>query len=230
MSKRCLICGKGINFQISWQFIIAYQPLPQEDICLPCLHSFKRIKSKQRCENCLKKLINENECSDCQHFKKIYPHLSQRHIALFEYNDFAQEWMKLLKVKGDLRVGKAFAPFVHRIGRKHFSGHVIVPVPSSPQSMNRRGFNHLEILLKGKSCKDLLLHKGLGGPKQSQKTKRERLKSPQPFQLNESITLPKNCPLLIVDDIYTTGTTTYHAKQLLYANHYTKVKSLSVFR
>ncbi len=65
---------------------------------------------------------------------------------------------------------------------------------------------------------------------QSEKSREERLQMTQPFELKVSKEKIRNQRVLLVDDVYTTGRTLFHAAELLYKNGAETVKSLTFAR
>ncbi len=60
-----------------------------------------------------------------------------------------------------------------------------------------------------------LLEKKLNNAPQSEKSRQERLAAPQAFRATENMTKIKNQKVLLVDDVYTTGRTLFHAAEIL---------------
>ncbi len=95
-----------------------------------------------------------------------------------------------------------------------------------------RGFNQVEGLLEfaGVKYTPALIHCGTG-EKQSSKNRKMRMLSPQPFKLNEvfqdSI---KGKSVILVDDIYTTGRTFFHAADCLLKNGAQSIETFSISR
>lgn len=154
----------------------------------------------------------------------------------------AKNYMKEYKFQGDLMLGNLFNKELRKILSAYQKTHLISPIPISKLSFEQRGFNQVELILQniGISYKELLIHKGTG-PNQSSKSRQERLMAPQFFDLNteikEEILATKK--ILIIDDVYTTGRTILHAKDIIYRNKeqlYLKdkinieIESFSLFR
>ena len=64
---------------------------------------------------------------------------------------------------------------------------------------------------------------------QSHKSRQERLATPQPFGYCGPADLERK-NILLVDDIYTTGSTLYHARELLLAHNCGCVRSVTLAR
>lgn len=90
-------------------------------------------------------------------------------------------------------------------------GYTIVSVPLSEERLAERGFNQVEGLIEGIPYRDIFEKRDI--EKQSSKTREERLSQDNAFYLKEGINLPDK--IIIVDDIYTTGSTLYQMVQLL---------------
>lgn len=100
---------------------------------------------------------------------------------------------------------------------------IIVPIPTAHSHIRQRGFDHLEIIAR-------LLSQQRGWPvvhlleRSSAKTQHRLNKSERQqearsaFRINEDIKINPTTPLLILDDIITTGSTISSAAQILAHN------------
>ncbi|MBS9335611.1 ComF family protein [Fructobacillus sp. M1-13] len=93
----------------------------------------------------------------------------------------------------------------------------VIAIPISSERLAQRGFNQVApfIPIQVPSCRPLRLKKQ---PKrdQSSKSRKERMESSQPFELEpDALKVVKGKRLLIIDDVYTTGRTLHHASALL---------------
>ena len=79
------------------------------------------------------------------------------------------------------------------------------------------------------SYDSVLEHVG-SGPNQASKKRQERLSSKQPFQVREARRSSLPPAVLLIDDVYTTGRTIYHAKEALLNAGINNIGSLSIFR
>jgi len=104
----------------------------------------------------------------------------------------------------------------------------LVPIPLSPQRLYERGFNQSAALIHeaGFTVTELL-HR-IHSEKQSKKSRFDRIHFHQVFQpLNLHI---ENKKIILIDDIYTTGSTLYHAAKVLKAGGAASVCSLTLAR
>lgn len=61
----------------------------------------------------------------------------------------------------------------------------------------------------------MVVKKKVDTPAQAKKTKEERMLMPQPFEVNVDKTKIINKEIILVDDVYTTGRTMFHAAECL---------------
>ena len=143
------------------------------------------------------------------------------------YNDFLKEIIARYKFRGDYILAKAFSLFIkERLKDKHFD--YLVPIPLSGERLYERGFNQSAALIHeaGYTAKELLQR--IHSEKQSKKSRQERIHQKQVFEL-----LPadiKNKSILLIDDIYTTGSTLYHAAKVLKTGGAASIYSLTLAR
>ena len=105
----------------------------------------------------------------------------------------------------------------------------LVPIPVTNHTMRTRGFNQVTGLIENVQYTELIKHREKQKVTQSKKDRQSRLKTKQPFFLDKDINL-RGRKVLLVDDIYTTGRTLYHAAELCYQNGCKRVQSLSLAR
>ncbi|MBS4223202.1 ComF family protein [Bacillus sp. FJAT-49682] len=219
--NHCLYCDTFIQSEISWQklFFPCVEPL----LCKACLESLQPITG-DTCEKCSRSLdglspeyIKGKMCTDCSRWEQDarWKGILEKNISLFIYNDFLKEILARYKFRGDHELAKAFAP---QIGSALKSIHYdfLVPIPLSRERLEERGFNQstsLATSAKLTTSDDLLIR--IHSEKQSKKTRQERLAQDQIFQINSSSTSIKGKTILLIDDIYTTGSTLHQAAKTL---------------
>lgn len=212
---RCPVCGDIV--------------IPKgKRICQPCKRKLQYIK-EPRCKKCSKPIeLEEKEfCSDCQrkdyHFTKgyavwVYDDITKHSMAEFKYHnkkEYALFYVEeLLDIYGDAIL--RFAP------------DVIVPVPIHNSKFRQRGYNQAEIIAKriGQELNitvidDLLVRNRKTMP-QKQLSDKERLRNlKKAFEFNPTVADEYGKvinKLLIVDDIYTTGSTIEACTNVLKSN------------
>lgn len=150
-----------------------------------------------RCEGCFIEIINQKE---------------EGVSSLYEYTDAMKDYLHRYKFMHDVVLAKVF----NRVINKHLAKKTatIIPIPMHADNLKKRTFSHMDELLRVANIPfEQHLYKTTTET-QVGKTREERIQSEQLFQVIDS-ELIQNKRLLIVDDIYTTGTTIKHAKRAL---------------
>ncbi|MFC0272219.1 ComF family protein [Metabacillus herbersteinensis] len=196
------------------------------------MNKLTKIDGK-RCSVCSRPQETEQVCFDCERWEtsEAWRGVLIKNHSIFEYTDFMKEVLAAFKFRGDAELVKIFKEEMRAVYQKQFSAEIdgIVPIPLSADRLYERGFNQARLLAEQLPIptKDLLQR--THHEKQSKKSRQERLQSSNVFT-TESATeiLEKN--ILLVDDIYTTGTTLRHAAKVLLNNGAAKVSSLTLIR
>lgn len=189
-------------------------------ICPDCLKALSFVRPPV-CKKCGKELHNEQQeyCLDCSRHKRSFDY----GIALLNYDEAARRSMAKIKYKNKREYLDFYAEAVwKRYGKQllRMNPDVLVPVPVHPARKRRRGFNQAEILaglIAGKMGlpmdPDLLIRNKKTRP-QKQLSPAERLKN-----LREAFGPGKAAAhyetVLLVDDIYTTGSTVEACSRVL---------------
>lgn len=227
----CLFCGQQEIKKLMLKEILFFIKIVEGNLCRQCQKQLIRLKKLSTCKGCGRKSKDNTLCKDCLKWKVKYPQIELNHIALYEYNSFIKEWMEKFKFQGDYRLRSLFSEEMKAMF-KTYKKDLIVPIPISQMSYQKRGFNQVTAILEAAtipytSC----LINNSSQIKQSSKTRKERLETEQPFKLiKEKTNCIKNQTLVIVDDVYTTGRTILYAKEILIKGGAKNVKSFSVAR
>ena len=204
---KCLLCNDWIESVPKLRDLITFNQR-EEYSCVSCKNQFKKL-SKERCRNC-NKVIDGNSCIDCKIWaKKGY---IPKHFAIYCYEENMKEYFSRYKFMGDYCLRKIFQQEI-KANLKPFlkKGYILVPVPLSEERLEDRGFNQVKGLLEGIPYKNIFEKRDI--EKQSSRTREERLSQDNPFSLKKGIELPSK--IIIIDDIYTTGSTLYQMVKLL---------------
>ena len=155
------------------------------------------IKNRMICQKCYNgfELINK---------KEYINGIEVRY--LFEYNDFLKKNIYLLKGCYDIELKDMFLDRWKYILRLIYKGYLLVPVPSYFESDNKRGFNHVEEIFSSIKLKSNKCLKKTKDIKQANLSKKQREKIDKVLIIEKGEIL-KGKKVLIVDDIYTTGST-----------------------
>lgn len=203
-------------------------------LCAECHTKLESIEG-ETCKNCDRPLAKVepqykagDRCLDCIRWEKDdqWAGALERNYSLILYNDFAQEIIAQYKYRGDYMLAYIFAPIIKQ-KLKLIPFDIIVPIPLSEQRLYERGFNQSEALIIASGHQPNNLLTRTHSEKQSKKTRTERIHLPQVFQTK--INIP-NKNILLIDDIYTTGSTLRHAAKELKDAGASSITSLTIAR
>lgn len=136
--------------------------------------------------------------------------------------------MHRYKFMGDYRLRTVFSSeLVTAIGM--IVADLVVPIPVTAQTMASRGFNQVVAMVGEGNMDHCLKARERAKAAQSSKNRQERLLSKQPFMLTDSGVVSGK-RVLLIDDVYTTGRTLYHAAELMYNAGAVSVISISLAR
>ena len=197
--RRCPICHEIIRGKST-------------TVCQSCVKKLPILK-EPRCKKCSKPIDNpETEyCFDCQHKK----HYFDEGYAILLYNAKMQESMAYFKFQGRREYGEFYAKLLMKVARqiiKRWQIEVLLPVPIHRARISTRGYNQTEIIGR-------VLSKGLSIPIQTNLIKRvKNTKAQKELNISErkenvrdafviSQEVSNYRQILIIDDIYTTGST-----------------------
>lgn len=222
MPSDCLYCGGDLDEKMSWGALF------QRDtrlLCEQCDAGLLRIDDG--CPGCSRMGMVGDLCRDCREWNDNpeWSGVLEKNVSLFQYNEFMKEVLARYKYRGDYVLAKALASFMPPAIPK---ADLLVPIPLSAERLYERGFNQSKAILTeaGLPCHELLTR--VHTEKQSKKTRRERMTGSQVFRLPETDLSGKN--ILLIDDIYTTGTTVRHAAILLKKAGAREVSSFTIAR
>lgn len=228
----CIGCNKEMIENCSITQLISFIKIEPKVICETCTAKFEKIELDTCCPNCYRKQLDHSICHDCLNWQEVYPEYSLCHRALYTYNEFGKEWMQRFKFTGDIRVAKMVADRLANVLSEYEKIDVIIPVPVSQKSFEKRGFNQTEILLKTAKISFLSALENKSTEKnQATKNREERLNTVQPFFVKkDKQTDINNKSVLIIDDVYTTGRTILYAMESVLNAGAKSVATFSLFR
>lgn len=197
--RRCPVCGEIV--------------MPKGQlICRPCLKELSLVKSPV-CKKCGKEVIGERieYCFDCTRHKRTFEY----GIALFNYNEAAKRAMAGIKYKNRREYLDFFADAAVKRCLKKLAlmqADVLIPVPVHPSRLRKRGFNQAEVFANYLSpalnipvCTDILVRSKKTDPQKGLNPS-ERLKNLEKAFAIDSLP-PGVSNVILIDDIYTTGST-----------------------
>ncbi|RST58851.1 ComF family protein [Siminovitchia terrae] len=232
MNNHCLYCDTVIQEEMSWIKLLFGSP--EERLCKTCRGQLAVIKEAicRKCSRPLAGLVSEyihaDICHDCFRWEEDskWAGILERNVSIYQYNDFLKELLARYKYRGDYVLAKVFSQEI----RKAFSetsSDLLVPIPLSRERLLERGFNQAAALAREAGLETFdALHR-IHGEKQSKKSREDRIYFKQVFKVNKPV-FEKN--ILLIDDIYTTGSTLHHAAYALKEAGAKSVASLTLAR
>lgn len=220
--NHCLICQGDVSSSFGWGTFLGLQkPAP---VCKECESAFQKITG-ELCRICGREwgmVAPENRrgdlCSDCFRWEEdpSTAGLLQQNRSVFHYNDHMKEVLTRYKFRGDAALVQGFEkPFRETFEAvRNKENPILVPISLSADRQYERGFNQsllLAELLPGKP-KELLSR--TNSEKQSKKARKERMERGNTFYVPDPEPV-KGKSILLIDDIYTTGTTVHMAAKVL---------------
>ncbi|EOT47066.1 MULTISPECIES: ComF family protein [Enterococcus] len=225
---KCSYCQKAIVRNLTFSEIISLR-YPISEFCFSCQQRFIPI-SKFRCPTCCKTQEANHQCDECLLWQCNYPEYAFCHHALYQYKDGFKEWLTRYKFNQETLLASTFVPVLKQHLRR-FDQWIICPIPLSTQRFSQRGFNQVEfVLTQAKIPYQMLLKKEIHSAPQSEKKRHERLQTRQPFQLAITADQVEGRSILLVDDVYTTGRTMFHAAECLLRLPVKKIQTFSFAR
>lgn len=214
--RTCLLCEQEFTPPVQFAQLFSFKPARKNKICLQCLKQFEKL-ADNRCSGCDKELSQGFMCSDCRNWQAIYGKNILHNHALYRYNSAFHDLMVAYKRRGDYVLREVLQDLCYDyLCKTNYDFYV--PVPTSPEHQSRRQFDTIFAIYADILPLTPLLIKQSGSHAQGEKNKEERLKTPQSFLIDKNIKIKENIvsgKVLILDDIYTTGRTLYHARDCL---------------
>lgn len=187
-----------------------------------------------RCSRPFEGLVEEfrkgDFCYDCVRWEKHkeWEGILERNISLYVYNDFLKGVISRYKFRGDYVLSEFLCKGLNKV-LKDYQYDLLIPIPLSNERLYERGFNQAEALIVEAEFTPIFVLKRTHTEKQSKKSREERIHLSNIFKIaSEEEFVGKK--VLLVDDIYTTGSTLIHAGKLLKQYGALSVSSFTVAR
>jgi competence protein ComFC len=229
---KCLYCGEAIILAIGWRSLLSREEAVL--LCDQCTNQLVPIEGKccARCSRPFGGLAEEFRkvefCNDCVRWEEYieWRGILERNVSLYEYNNFIKGVISRYKFRGDYVLSKFLCKGLKKVIKEY---DLLVPIPLSNERLYERGFNQAEALIVEAGFTPTVVLKRTHTEKQSKKSREERIHLSNIFKLasEEEIVGKK---VLLVDDIYTTGSTLMHAGKLLKQQGALSVSSVTIAR
>lgn len=238
--RHCLWCDSDMRETVSWRHVFGQSE--QRVICHWCQAQLAPLASPLCCicgrslQDIAAPYVHDDLCHDCLLWERSdYHDLLRMNRSLFHYNAFLKGMMTQFKFRGDAVIIEGFRQAWQSLYEDIFAGCVIVPVPLSEGRLYERGFNQsmllAEMLSVSEACWAPVLRRDEHEDHQSRKNRAQRLMFRGGlFSLAGDQTAIRGQSCLIIDDIYTTGTTVRQAARILHNHGAADVSSLTVAR
>lgn len=164
-------------------------------------------------------------CLECEQTFELYENTTEEVLSLYQYNNAMKDFLHRYKFMHDVILAKVFRTEIHEKLSK--SSATIVPIPLHSERQKERTFAQVDELLKASKISYEHFLEKTTTDTQVGKTRQERLAMPQFFKLIQNC---KNKDILLIDDIYTTGATIQHARNLLLESGAKSVRAFTLIR
>jgi competence protein ComFC len=203
-SIKCCVCGREAK----------------EAVCGSCLAAHEYIEGRV-CLKCGKGLEDdypENTCPDCRREKKHF----EMAFSCFGYKDMGKDIIHKLKYEGCRDVSYVLARLMHqKLQDENISYQAVVPVPIHSGKLETRGFNQARLIaqriseLSGAALWDCL-ERTKETTEQFKLDKIHRILNVNgAFCINLLYNGVKYDDIVLVDDVYTTGSTADECSRIL---------------
>ncbi|APH06915.1 hypothetical protein A9C19_01720 [Bacillus weihaiensis] len=226
----CLICHDHLSNKMSWTSLLLSSKKP---ICDTCTESLSKITGPT-CPSCSRPQVTTTLCLDCMKWNDhpVWKQQLDKNISIYSYTDFMKEVLAAFKFRGDAELVTIFhKEFMDMYQRRYEKEKLdyAVPIPLSMERLYDRGFNQSQLLANCLPLPQVDILKRIHLEKQSKKTRQQRIAAENMFSIKDPA-LIRDKKVLLVDDLYTTGTTLRHAAKVLNENGAKLVFSLTLIR
>ena len=201
--------------------------------------SLKLIKPTKICKLCFKEFedkslfhLSHDNINYCRHcLREMKAHFTTFKVAgysalsIYRYDDKIQSLLYQLKGCYDIEIADVFLLRYKRELSLYFHSYVVVPIPSFEHDDKLREFNHVEEIFKSLNLPMKKLFRKTKKVKQADLTADKRKLINKYIELIDDIDLSKT-RVLLVDDVYTTGSTIKACISLIQKLHPKNIKVL----
>lgn len=189
----CLICGTPYLPSPTWSKLFLYEL--DSSTCARCFDKFEE---------------SESTIDFTDFLGTPYEGAVDSVYCVYTYNEPMKEYLHQYKFLQDVALAKVFAGKLQQAFQTKDS--IVVPIPMHPEKLLLRTFAQVDELLIAAQIPYHHLLTKTKTEAQGKKTKKERLKTTDLFEVFEKIEATN---YILFDDIYTTGATIHQAAKIL---------------
>lgn len=192
----------------------------QENLCEACIGSIAFIEGKAciRCGKGLNEHYEDNYCPDCA----VSEYAFVRAFSCFDYTGTGKHLLHRLKYEGETGIAPVLAKWMYaRLRPETLRFDAVIPVPMHESKLMMRGYNQAYLIAEAMSrlmhvpLSDCLL-RSRETKEQFDLDKAQRiLNIGGAFSVKFGYNIDKYNCVLLVDDIYTTGSTANECSKVL---------------
>lgn len=191
-----------------------------------CKICFKTIKIDDFCRLFSKNICICAACQELLEPKFISFKVDHyKALAIYEYSDYIKNLIYLYKGCSDYEMREVFLNLYYKELKILYSGYIVIPIPSFKEDDEIKGFNHVIEAFNYLGLKMMSIIVKTAHHKQAERGAKKRKEINKFLALSESPDL-SNKKILLVDDIYTTGSTMRSAINLIEKLHPKEIKIL----
>lgn len=189
----CLICGTLYQPSATWSRLFIYEL--DSSTCKRCFANFE---------------VSKSTIDYTDFLGTPYEGAVDSVFCLYSYNEPMKEYLHQYKFLQDVALAKVFSGKLKKAFQKKEG--IVVPIPMHPEKLKLRTFSQVDELLNAAQIPFQQLLTKTTSDSQGKKTKKERLKTTNLFEV---IGIIEATNYILFDDIYTTGATIHHAAKIL---------------
>lgn len=209
LGRKCVVCNKSLNIRTIKEI---KNDTYVDGLCEKCRKKIKYV-TEPKCAKCGRPLEDEVQeyCMDCTKGKHIY----DRGMAVFTYEEGIKESIYRFKYKNHKIYGEFFGDeMAEKYGKwlKNMEIDAIIPVPVHKERMRKRGYNQAELIARRLSNRiDIKMDEYMLTRMKKTRPQKELGVSQRKKNLEKAFKVCGNIvkykKIVLVDDIYTTGST-----------------------
>ncbi|MFC4409573.1 ComF family protein [Chungangia koreensis] len=206
----CLLCHSPMIIQPTWSGLFLNKIGPP--ICERCSKKFEKTDIKE---------------DKAEWIGSIYENSLDGLTSVYQYNEAMKDYLHQYKFLQDAILSKVFAEDMRALLKNRKA--IIVPIPMHPEKLKKRTFAHVDRILDDARIPYVHLFEKTADVTQGEKSKQERMNAEPLFAIKPGSTIEKK-HYIVIDDLYTTGTTVRHAAKVLKDAGAAKVEAVTLIR